>query len=219
MKLALLVTAIVAAAVGFSLREAVATTPAMWAGLGAPYLLLGAYTLYRLHDAGTLGAVLRPRSGDVSIGFAMAGVLLAGAWGMRHLIVSGGSPKIVWLFRIALQVGSFRPSPGMLALVAGIAAVEELVWRGLVLGALTEELGSRRAWPFTAVLYAVAHLPTLVTLSDPLAGPNPLLVLAALGAGLVWSFSASILGRLGPAIVSHAAFSYFAVAVLLPRLG
>jgi membrane protease YdiL (CAAX protease family) len=219
MKLALAVTLIVAAAMGFSLREALAGSPALWAGLGVPYLLLGAYTLYRLHDAGTLSGLLRPRGGDVSIGFVMAGVLFGGAWGMRSLMFSGGSPKIVWLFRIGLQLGSLRPSPGMLALVAGIAALEELVWRGLVLGALTGALGARRAWPLTAVLYSAAHLPTVFTLSDPVAGPNPLVVLAALGAGLVWSFSASVLGRLVPAIVSHAAFSYFTVAVLLPRLG
>jgi hypothetical protein len=33
----------------------------------------------------------------------------------------------------------------------------------------------------------------------------------------VWSFVASVLGRLPPVIVSHAVFSYFALAVLLPR--
>ena len=95
--------------------------------------------------------------------------------------------------------------------------VEELTWRGLVLSALTADLGNRRAWPIAAVAYGAAHVPTLFTLADPTVGPNPLIVFAALGCGLVWSFVASVLGRLPPVIVSHAVFSYFALAVLLPR--
>ena len=46
-------------------------------------------------------------------------------------------------------------------------------------------------------------------LADPTAGPNPLLVVAALGCGLFWSFTASILGRLPPVIISHMVFTYF----------
>lgn len=219
MKLALLVTALVAAAIGFALREQVAGTPAMWLGLGVPYLLLSAFALYRMFDDGTLLDVLRPRSGDLSIGFLLAAVLFGGAWGVRQVAFGSGSPKVVWLFRIALQVGGLQPSPGLMAFIAGIAILEELVWRGLVLGAVTESLGTRRAWPVTAVLYALAHVPTVFTLADPMAGPNPLLVFAALGAGLVWSFAASITGRLPPVLVSHAVFSYFAATVLLPRIG
>jgi hypothetical protein len=62
-------------------------------------------------------------------------------------------------------------------------------------------------------------VPTIVTLSDPLAGPNPTLVFAALGCGLVWSFGAQIAGRLPPIVISHAIFSYFAFATLLPQFG
>jgi len=144
-------------------------------------------------------------------------VVFGGAYGVRHLLFGPGSSKTVWLFHIALQLGSVRPSPKLFVAVAVVGALEELVWRGLVLSAVTDSLGTRRAWPVAAVLYAAAHLPTVVTLGDPLAGPNPLLPLAALGAGLVWSFAARVLGRLPPLMVSHAIFTYFAVAVLLPR--
>jgi hypothetical protein len=68
-------------------------------------------------------------------------------------------------------------------------------------------------------LYALAHVPTVFTLADPIVGPNPLLAVAALGAGLVWSFAAAQFGRLPPVIVSHAVFSYFAITMLLPRIG
>jgi uncharacterized protein len=218
-KLALLVTAVVAGAVGFALREPLAGTNAMWLGLGVPYLLLSALALYRMYDDGTLLDVMRPKSGDLSIGVLLAAVLFGGAWSVRQLAFGGGSPKVVWMFRIALQVGSLSPSPGLMAIIAGVAVLEELVWRGLVLGAVTESLGTRRAWPVTAGLYALAHVPTVFTLADPMAGPNPLLVIAALGAGLVWSFAASIMGRLPAVLVSHAVFSYFAATVLLPRIG
>jgi membrane protease YdiL (CAAX protease family) len=218
MKIALLVTAVVAAAVGFSLREAVAATPVMWLGLFIPYLVLAAFALRRFREDGTLGDQLRFRAGDFTLGFVLAAVIFGGAWVVKRTLL-GESPKMVWLFHLALEVGGPKPSLGLLATIAGLAVLEEIVWRGLVLGALTESLGSRRSWPLAAVFYALAHLPTALTLGDPAAGPNPLLVVAALGAGLVWSFAASLLGRLIPLFISHAVFSYFAVTVLLPRFG
>jgi hypothetical protein len=60
-----------------------------------------------------------------------------------------------------------------------------------------------------ALLYAATLLPTAVTLRDPVAGLNPLLPIAALGAGIVWSFEASLLKRLAPVALSHMAFTYF----------
>jgi hypothetical protein len=219
LKIALLVTVIIAAAMGWSMREAVAASPAMWLGLGLPYVALSAFALYKFHRDGTLRDVLRLRGGDFTVGALIAGALFGGAYGVRHLLVGPGSSKMVWLFHIALQVGTVRPSPMLLVLVALIGVLEELVWRGLVLSSLTESLGSRRAWPVAALLYAGAHIPTVLTLGDPQAGPNPLLAIAALGAGLVWSFAASFLGRLLPVVVSHAIFTYFAAALLLPHFG
>ena len=65
-----------------------------------------------------------------------------------------------------------------------------------------------------ALLYALAHVPTLFTLADPSAGKNPLLVLAALGGGLCWSFLVERTGRLLPSLLAHAVFSYFAARSL-----
>jgi membrane protease YdiL (CAAX protease family) len=217
LKIALLVTAIIGTAMAFAMRESVAASPSMWIGLTLPYLVLAGFALRRFQRDGTLRDVMRLRAGDFTIGFLIAGLIFGGAYGVRHLLFAPGSPKTVWLFHIALQVGSIKPSPKLLILVALIGALEELVWRGLVLSALTESLGTRRAWPVAAALYAAAHLPTVVTLGDPMAGPNPLLPIAALGAGLVWSFAARLLGRLPPIVVSHAIFTYFAAALLLPR--
>ncbi|HEX4334611.1 MAG TPA: CPBP family intramembrane glutamic endopeptidase [Polyangiaceae bacterium] len=217
MKLALLVTAIIATAMAFAMRESVAATPAMWVGLLVPHVVLSGFALRRFQRDGTLRDVMRLRGGDFTVGFLIAALIFGGAYGVRHLLFGQGSPKTVWLFHIALQIGSIKPSPTLLVLVAIVGALEELVWRGLVLSALTDSLGTRRAWPVAAALYAAAHLPTIVTLGDPMAGPNPVLPIAALGTGLVWSFAARLLGRLPPIIVSHAIFTYFAVALLLPH--
>jgi hypothetical protein len=58
-------------------------------------------------------------------------------------------------------------------------------------------------------LYGGATIPTAFGLYHPDAGLNPLLVIAALGCGLVWSFMAARLGRLPPVILSHMTFTYF----------
>jgi hypothetical protein len=127
--------------------------------------------------------------------------------------------------------------------LALIAILEEIVWRGLVYGevrayflrrqsasadpyapgqagmmshqANEESLGTRRAWPVTALLFAAASLPTLYDLRDPFAGPNPVIPLAALGCGLVWGFIAAQTERLPVAIFSHVFFT-LAVGVWFP---
>jgi membrane protease YdiL (CAAX protease family) len=49
-------------------------------------------------------------------------------------------------------------------------------------------------------------------LRDPVAGPNPLLVIGALGCGIVWTYTALLTKRLPPVIFSHIAFTYFSAA-------
>jgi membrane protease YdiL (CAAX protease family) len=83
------------------------------------------------------------------------------------------------------------------------------VWRGLVLDRLAERFGSRRGWILSALCYSLSLAPTLFALRDPVAGLNPLLMIAALGCGIVWGFMAARFGRLFPAIFSHMAFTYF----------
>jgi membrane protease YdiL (CAAX protease family) len=92
------------------------------------------------------------------------------------------------------------------------SAGEEIVWRGLVTRLISEQIGPRGAWALAAVPYALAHLPTLWALRDPEAGLNPILVIAALGAGLLWGGLVKITGgRLVPAIIAHAAFDWTVV--------
>ena len=97
-----------------------------------------------------------------------------------------------------------------------IAVAEELVWRGLVMGLLEEMMGSRRAWVWQAVLYALAHAPTAWALRDPVAGANPVVIVAALGCGLVWGGMARRFERLLPVVISHVLFDW--VVVMMFRL-
>ncbi len=212
MRLVALVVALSAAAVAFAVRPVHAGTWVMWVGLAVPYALLAALALYKMWDEGTLVDRLTPKWGDLSVGAVTALLLLLASFGARVALAPGGTPRNAWLLRIYIQVGASdalqRSALETVALL-GIPLLGELVWRGLVLDQLTDKLGARRAAPLAALLYAVAAAPTLLTLADPVAGPNPLLVIAAIGCGLVWSYTVSIMGRLPPAIFSHMAFVYF----------
>lgn len=212
LKLSLLSFVVITAAMTYAFRFEVAGTPWFWVALGVPYALLAALALYKLWDEGTLLDVLSPRWGDLSLGFVTAAILLLSSWGARAVLAPADSPRLAWLFRIYAQIGD----PDMVqrsVLYTGVLLVivtcEELVWRSMVLDELTRRFGSRRAWPLAALAYGLAALPTLFTLRDPTAGLNPLLVTAALGCGIVWSFLASIKGRLVPVIIAHGVFTYF----------
>jgi membrane protease YdiL (CAAX protease family) len=216
MKWAAVVLLVATAAVGFSLRPEVARSPTMWLGLCVPYTLLAALAVHRLYDDGILLDTIKFRGGDVTLGVIIAAILLAGAWVTRRLLLPQGAEEVAWLYRVLLQIGTTQGSPGVFGLLIWLALCEELAWRGLVLRAMNERFGSRVGWPVATGAYAAAHLPTVVTLSDSAAGPNPLIVLAALGCGSFWSFAATQTGRLPPVIVSHFVFSSFAPMLLSP---
>ena len=219
MKIAVAVTLVIAGAMAFSFRDDVAGTPLFWVGLAVPHALLSAFGVYRFHKDGELVTVLRPRAGDISIGALIAAALLGAGWLVKNGLFGPTSERSGWLLRLALQLGGASPSAKLLAAIAGIATLEELVWRGLVLHSLTESVGTRRAWPLATLGYALAHVPTVFVLAIPGAGPNPVLLFAAAGCGLVWSFVASLMGRLPAVVISHALFSYVAFVLLLPHFG
>jgi membrane protease YdiL (CAAX protease family) len=214
MKLTLLTVAVITAAMAFAFRLDFAGSPWFWVTLGVPYLLLALLALHKLWDEGALVDVLSPRWGDFSLGFASAAILIGASWGARAVLAPAGSTRQGWLFRIYAQIGdtdALQRSVLYTIVLVGIVICEELVWRSLVLDELTQRFGSRRAWPLAAVCYGVTALPTLFTLRDPLAGLNPMLVTAAFGCGIVWSFLASIKGRLLPVIIAHGVFTYFSL--------
>jgi len=200
--------------IAFSFSEARAGSPWFWVGVSVPYVLLVGLALHKMWDEGTLIDLLTPRWGDLSIGaVSMTGLLFA-SWAARRVLSPLGSPRQAWLFRIYLQLGNpehLQRSTGYTLLILAICIAEEIVWRGMVLGELTQRFGRRAALPLSALAYGFATLPTLWLLRDPIAGPNPLFITAAIGCGLVWSFLAAQLGRLTPVMISHMAFTYFTI--------
>jgi membrane protease YdiL (CAAX protease family) len=118
---------------------------------------------------------------------------------LLHIYAQAGDPDVVQRSFVYTSV------------LFAIVIFEELVWRSMVLDELSQRFGPRRGWPLAALLYGVASLPTVYTLRDASAGLNPLLVTAALGCGLVWTFLASLKRRLVPVIIAHGVFTYFSL--------
>jgi uncharacterized protein len=215
MRWVLLVVAAILAAVSFSFRPVVAGSTTFWLGIAIPYLALAALAVYALWDDGTLLEKLAPRWGDLSIGALSAMALLFASWLVRTYVAPPPSPRQAWLLRIYLQIGDaeqIQRSLALTGLVLAVPLLEEIVWRGFVLTRLEGVVGRRGAPPLSALLYALSVVPTVWLLRDPVAGPNPLLVLGAFGCGIVWAYTVVLTRRLPPVIFSHMAFTYFSVA-------
>ena len=213
---------IAAAAVAVSLRPHQAGGWSLWLGLGIPYLALGAYAAYLMFDEGTLVDRVTPRGGDITLGVLVAAALLFASWTLRANVAPAGSEWQGWVARIYLVLGdpsAIQRSAALTIALLVVAGLQELTWRGMVQDAMERQLGVRAGWIVTAVLFTVATAPTLFTLRDPVAGLNPLAVVAALGCGLAWGFLTRVAGRLWPAMFSHMAFLYFsAVQFHIPGL-
>ncbi len=194
----------------FGFQPSHAGQPSFLLIVGLPNVLLAAAGLFYAHRDGVLKHWFGVRGGDFSIGFVTAGALFGAAWAFTKAFIPPASPRAAWLAKIYLQTGDPKFLRGHVAVVVlglvGMAICEEIVWRGLVVSLLEERVGSRRAWIYAPVLYALAHVPAAFAMRDSVAGPSPLLPLAALGCGLVWGFLNRKLGRLTPGIFSHGLF-------------
>jgi membrane protease YdiL (CAAX protease family) len=212
--LGLVVVAIgVAARFGFDLTRAGQPGFVLW--MMIPTVVIAGLGCFRAYQDGVLRGWLSVRSGDFTRGFFAAAVLFAAAWAFTKVVTPQGSPRESWLVRLYLQIGDPAVLRKNVTLVVGAIIVmviaEELVWRGLVIGLLEEIVGSRRAWIWSAVAYAVAHAPAAWALRDPHAGPNPLVPLGALACGLVWGGMARRYERLLPGVFSHVLFDWTVV--------
>lgn len=209
----------------FAFQLARAGQPGFVLWIGIPTVIIAVIGAVRAHrdgdlyrrstfdEGGTSGAGwLNVRSGDFTRGFAAAALLFGASWAFMKVVMPVGSDRESWLARLYLQIGdptSLRKNVAFVVIgIIVMATAEELVWRGLVASLLEERVGSRRAWVWAAVLYALAHAPTIWALRDPVAGLNPILPVAALGAGLVWGYMSRRFERLLPGIFSHVLFNW-----------
>ncbi len=206
------IVAVIAFASHMAFQPSRAGTPGVWLWIGIPTAALAVVGCFRAWQDGVLRDWFRIRSGDFTRGFVGAALLFGGSFFFSKSLKL---PQLLWLARLYDQLGeaaTLRKNVGMVVLGIVVTAIaEEIVWRGLVVSLLEEKVGSRRAWVVSAFLYALAHVPTVWALKDINAGPNPLLVLAALAAGLVWGFMARRFERLVPGMFSHVLFSWTVV--------
>jgi membrane protease YdiL (CAAX protease family) len=200
----------VAAAQAFAMQPSNANSWRMWATLVTAYGVLGGLALLAFRNEGLPRPVLVPKGGDLSLGVLVGVVTVALAFLGLHLIVGPGTGREIWLFRLYAQSGNVQGQSYLTALLALVVVLEELVWRGWVLSSL-RTISERWAAPLSALAYALAQLPVFFTLGDAVVGGNPLVPLAALGGGLVWSYMTQLTGRVIPTILAHGVFSYFLV--------
>jgi len=206
------ITALVGTAVAFAFRPDSAGSirfVAIYGGISVALAVVGAVRAFR---DGELSDWIRPAFGDFTSAFFATALLFGASYAFAKYVVLPGDVRTGWLSRLYLQMGDPIVLRSRVVVVAAIiivvAVAEEILWRGLVTTLLAEIGGSRRAWIYAAFLYALAHVPTLWLLSDTRAGLNPLVVLGALGCGLVWGGLARHKGRLVPGALSHILFDW-----------
>lgn len=172
------------------------------------YAVLSAITLFRFALRGEIGARMRPASGDVALGAFTAGAL----YGLAQLAAFAlrRTPESAWIAHVYLQVHGDTVDLDVSTKlgIALIAALEELVWRGLVLRALLVATKPRTALLVSSLLVGLAHLPAAYGLRDAAVGWNPLVPLAAFGCGLVWGGLLLRTKRLLPSLLAHAFFTW-----------
>jgi membrane protease YdiL (CAAX protease family) len=192
-----------------------AGTPQVFIFMAIPTVGLALVGIARAYRDGVLKDWAGVKGGDFTRGFAAAALLFGASYVFSKVVTPPTAPQAIWLARLYDQAGDpaeLRKSVGTVVcglLLVGVA--EEVLWRGLVISLLEEQIGSRRAWVWAAVLWAVSHVPTLWQLrtsGEHSAGLNPVVVIAALGCGLVWGFMARRFGRLLPGIFSHVLFDW-----------
>lgn len=145
----------------------------------------------------------RPTAGDWALGVGSA-VLLYGVFALGNLlsrrILPGADLQIGAIY--AIRTGTPVELVALLLLLV-IGPGEEIFWRGWVQRHLEARWGENGALAATVLLYTGIHVVT----------GNPMLILAAFTAGLVWALMYRLFHRLWPNLVSHALWDMAAMAL------
>ncbi|HEV3188892.1 MAG TPA: CPBP family glutamic-type intramembrane protease [Polyangiaceae bacterium] len=205
----------------FAFLPAHAGTLVFWALACGPSIALGVLAAIWAGREDLLREWISPRWGDFTRGIVGAAVLFAVALAFGRWVAPVGSRREVWLVSLYAQIGDPHGLQAHAAWVGAafvlVALAEEIVWRATVTQLLAEHVGSRSAWVWAAALYAAAYLPTMWSLGEG-AGPNPVLVVGALGGGLLWGAMARAFGSIVPSVLAHAGFDW-AVVMMFPLWG
>ncbi len=167
---------------------AIAASLGLWSGMGTTAVVVGLGVLATRWQA--LREMLRPHPKPIVIGLA-AGLLMALATHLSYGPISALVPFVkTGTAQLYLETAS-RPRLAFGLLLVPIAIAEEVVWRGAVQAALTARFGTTVAILAGAALYAICHAPI----------GAPVLIMAAVGCGLVWgALCATTAGLIAPMI-------------------
>lgn len=166
----------------------------IWLSVGPMAVVLGLVALRHL-GRDVLGHP--PHLRWVPSGAAAGLVMAAGTVALYAPVTSAFpslQPDVERLYDAFRSPGAFITMGVMPIVVIG----EELVWRGLVQGALLARLSLPLATILSTLLYATAHAPI----------GSPALVMACLGAGLCWSMIRAATGSVVAALVAHLVWDY-----------
>jgi membrane protease YdiL (CAAX protease family) len=181
---------------------------AAWGWIGLAYAVCGVVSLVYLFREEAHTELLRFVAGDATRGlFAAAGALVV-VYGVSvaaiSLLPTFAIHEIASLVRVVIAIPQWKRAIAIVVL----AAVEEIVWRGAVIRALEPALGSSRAAWAAGALYVLAVVPSLRV--------------GLVGAAIVLAVAMTLLvrrsGRVTPAIIGHAMFSWLGVEWVLSML-
>ena len=189
--------------------------------LTIPQLALATVGVWALFGVGVVAASRRFGTGDVAadLGWSFRRVDLLGIplgvatqlvfvpllyWPLRQLWPDTFDPDRLEerAQELADKAGGFDTVLLVLIVVVGAPIVEELVYRGLVQRSLSVAAGASSGLLLTSILFALIHF-------SPVEYPGLLL------AGLAFGGCVTLTGRLGPAIVTHAAFNAAGLVTVL----
>jgi membrane protease YdiL (CAAX protease family) len=201
-------TLLIGAALGLAMRAS--GSPALpWLYAGVAYVICAALALVYLRSEEALTEQLQYKGGDATRGLLAAAGALVVVYGASvaalALLPTFATRELTTVVRTVVAVPEKWQR---LCAIVVLAAAEEIVWRGAVLHALEARIGSARAPWVAGALYVASLVPTLR--------------LPMIGAAAVLAVATTLVvrrtGRVTPAIIGHAMFTWLAIELILPAL-
>ena len=164
-----------------------------WLGLGCTALVLAAWVLAR--EGASVRALLRPRASALGaglvagVGMTVASKLLYAPLSSRIPLIASDVARLYGQIGAGSAISSFTRAMALVPVILG----EELVWRGVVQGALARRMGGWWAILLGTLLYGLAHAPL----------GSPVLVATALSCGLAWGGLRHVTAGLVAPLVAH----------------
>ena len=152
---------------------------------------------------------LRPALVDVGWLLAGAGLVMALSWATYLFVeaVLGGDAPVQGVVQTADEAAGAAARLAVLVVSVGLAPIsEELVFRGVLLSAVSRRLAPGWAAVITAAAFALTHL----ALDFESATAVPALFVM----GWVLALAVQRTGRLGPAVAAHVGFNLVGVLAL-----